>query len=131
MRCSYLFSWLALPIALTLSCASASSGGPSGSNGSTEDSGDKGGTDTGEGVADSTPPADADPATDGATLGEYPPGPYGTSTGSILADFAITGYLELDPTQLATKAEYKTIKLSDLRAAAKVPYLFIHEVGFF
>jgi hypothetical protein len=109
------------------SCGSSSSGGATGTN---EDTGN-GGDDTGGTVTDGTPVEDTEPGDDTGGLGEYPPGPYGTKTGDILADFEMSGYLNLDSSQVSTTAEYKTVKLSDVRAAAKVPYLFIHEVGFF
>ena len=115
--------------ALSASCGSSSSGAPSTGG---DDTGSPGDLDSGN-TADTTPTddADADPGTDVATLGDYPAGPYGTKTGDVLADFELSGYLNLDPSQVTTTAEYRTLRLSDVRAASKVPYLFIHEVGFF
>ena len=118
---------LAALVTSTTSCGSSSSGG---AGGTTDDTGNGGGDDTGA-VTDGTPTEDTEPGDDTGGLGEYPPGPYGTKTGDIMADFEMSGYLNLDSSQVSTTAEYKTIKLSDVRAASKVPYLFIHEVGFF
>ena len=112
--------------AMSVSCGSSSAGGPV----TGDDTGATGDLDSGN-ADDTTPADDAAPGTDVATLGEYPAGPYGTKTGDVLADFEMSGYLNLDPSQVTTTAEYKTIKLSDVRAASKVPYLFIHEVGFY
>jgi hypothetical protein len=121
-----LLPFLVLFALLTSSCGSSSTGGPAGS---ADDTGAPGDLDAANGA--DVAPGDTDNGDTGSTLGEYPPGPYGTKTGDILADFEISGYLNLDPSQVSTTAEYKTVKLSDVRAAAKVPYLFIHEVGFY
>ena len=66
----------------------------------------------------------------GAPTVGYPPGPYGTREGDVLADLETVGYLKHDPVGLAYGAPFGVVRFSDIRETATVPYAIIHVSGF-
>jgi hypothetical protein len=72
-----------------------------------------------------------DAPTDEGATDAYPEGPYGKSVGQVLGDIELVGYLRNETSGLATSAERRAIKLSEIRAqAGDAKYAFIHVSAF-
>jgi hypothetical protein len=110
-------------LVLNLGCGSddsAAAGGQTGSGGS----GGSGAAAAG-GSAGTLAEAGADADQTG-----YPPGPYGTATGDVLADLELDGYLRHESAGLAYEASFGSVQLSDVRATAPAGHALIHVSGF-
>ena len=107
-----------LPLLLTVLLACGNAAAPS------SPGDDSGVADTGA-AGDDTGSAPADAAID------YPPGPYGTSVGSVLGDVALAGFFREETTGLATEVPFDTsFSIGVLRAKAKARYALIHTGGY-